>query len=133
MATLTLPQLHQEQHKHEHAHRTQRKPSEVRRPVHRGSVPTLTQTTVIDLDITDGCNLACSYCFKNLDHPNNMSLETARDGVEWLLLASGPHQQVGVNFMGGEPSLRFKMIKDLIPWANRRARSANKRIGWSFT
>lgn len=97
------------------------------------SVPTLTQTTVIDLDITDGCNLACSYCFKNLDHPNNMSLETAKAGVEWLLLASGNVSEIGVNFMGGEPSLRFSMIKELVPWARRRARSKGKRIGWSFT
>ncbi|MEM7626225.1 MAG: SPASM domain-containing protein [Planctomycetota bacterium] len=108
------------------------RPVESRR-VNPGSLPTLTTTTVIDLDITDGCNLACSYCSKNLDHPNNMSLETARDAVEWLLLASGQAQQIGVNFMGGEPSLRFKMIKRLVPWAKRRAQSVGKTIGWSFT
>lgn len=101
--------------------------------VHHGSVPKMTRTTTIDLDITDGCNLACSYCFKNLDHPNNMSLETARHGVEWLILASGNSKRIGVNFMGGEPSLRFKMIKQLVPWANRRARASGKQLGWSFT
>src|SRR3954468_3368859 len=113
MATLSLPQLGQHDH---HAAPKRKAPPAGPRRVHTGSVPTLTQTTCIDLDITDGCNLACSYCFKNLDHPNNMSLQTAKDGVEWLLLASGPSPQVSVNFMGGEPSLRFSMIKELVPW-----------------
>lgn len=130
MAIISLPQLSQP------ANRTLSQrvvPNNGPRRVHSGSIPTLTQTTCIDLDITDGCNLACSYCFKNLDHPNNMSLETARDGVEWLIRASGPIPEISVNFMGGEPSLRFSMIKELVPWANRRARAVNKQLSWSFT
>jgi uncharacterized protein len=97
------------------------------------SIPVGTRTTAIDLDVTDGCNLACSYCFKNLDKPNNMTLQTAKDGIEWLIRASADSPDISVNFMGGKPSARFPMLKELVAWGKRRARAVGKRIQFSFT
>jgi len=97
------------------------------------AIPKMAQTTAIDLDVTDGCNLGCVYCFKNLDKPTHMSLDTAKDAIEWLFRASGDSPTVSVNFMGGEPILRFAVLKDLVVWGNRRARAVGKSIYWSFT
>lgn len=97
------------------------------------SIPKMTQTTCIDLDITDGCNLGCGYCFKNLDKPNNMTLDTAKDSIEWLIRASGTSPEIAVNFMGGEPTLRFPALREIVRWGKRRAKSVGKRISFSFT
>lgn len=97
------------------------------------SVPKTTWTTAIDLDITDGCNLACTYCFKNLDKPHNMSLETAKDAIEWLIRASGDSERISVNFMGGEPTLMFSRLKEIVRWGKRRAHAAGKRVFFSMT
>lgn len=101
--------------------------------LHMGSIPEVTTCTAIDLDITDGCNLGCPYCFKNLDKPNNMSVETAKDAIEWLIRASGASESISVNFMGGEPTLRFKAMKEIVRWGRRRAKAAGKSVYFSFT
>lgn len=108
-------------------------PSKPGSRLYPGSLPVVTQTTAIDLDVTDGCNLGCVYCFKNLDRPNTMKLETAKDAIEWLFRASGNASEVSVNFMGGEPTLQYRMLRELVAWGNRRARSVGKTIQWSFT
>lgn len=97
------------------------------------SIPLLTQTTAIDLDVTHACNLACVYCFKRLRQSNHMTLDTARDSIEWLIRASGTSERISVNFMGGEPTLRFAMIQELVAWGNRRGRALGKLINWSLT
>ena len=97
------------------------------------SLPVTTVIPHIDLDITDGCNLAWSYCFKNLDEPHNMSVETAKDAIEWLIRASGNCREIGVNFMGGEPMLRYKAMRELVLWGRRRCQNIGKTIRFSFT
>ncbi len=69
-----------------------------------------TFVSVIDLDLTVECNLRCVYCFKEKWN-EHMEDRTAFDAVLWLLHASGPQRNVTVNFMGGEPLLRFKLIR----------------------
>jgi uncharacterized protein len=90
------------------------------------SLPATTTIPTIDLDITNGCNLKCSYCFKNLDEPDNMSVETAKDAFEWLVRAAGPSDTVRVNFMGGEPMLRYKAMREIVSWGRRRGRLCHK-------
>ena len=97
------------------------------------SVPTQCSTTCLDLDVTDSCNLACVYCFKNELNGPGMQLETAKDAVTWLLRASGDAPSVNVNFMGGEPTLRWKLIKELVPWARRRGNAVGKTVTFSLT
>lgn len=97
------------------------------------SIPKMTKTTAIDLDITDGCNLGCTYCFKNLDTPHNMSEQTARDAIEWLIRASGDSERISVNFMGGEPTLMKDRLMKIVRWGRRRAAAAGKKAHFSLT
>jgi uncharacterized protein len=91
-----------------------------------------TYVTNIDLDLTVECNLRCTYCFKEKWN-EHMEERTALDTMIWLLYASGPVQQVGVNFMGGEPLLRFRLIKRLVPFGKRRAWQMGKSIHFGMT
>jgi uncharacterized protein len=88
--------------------------------------------TNIDLDLTVECNLRCTYCFKEKWN-EHMEEQIAFDTVVWLLNASGDNEHVHVTFMGGEPLLRFKLIKKLVPFGKRRAHQQGKVIHFGVT
>lgn len=91
-----------------------------------------TPITHIDMDLTVACNLRCVYCFKE-KWTEHMADEIAFDTMIWLLHASGDIKEVGVSLMGGEPLIRFKLIKKLVPFATRRAAQHGKKIHFSAT
>ncbi|MEI8382655.1 MAG: radical SAM protein [Planctomycetota bacterium] len=86
----------------------------------------------IDLDLTVECNLRCTYCFKEKWN-EHMEESVAFDTMVWLLHASGPVRDIRVNFMGGEPLIRFRLIKKLVPFAKRRAAQMGKSIHFGMT
>jgi uncharacterized protein len=88
--------------------------------------------TTIDMDLTVECNLRCTYCFKEKWN-EHMEEQVAFDAIVWLIHASGGADDLFVSLMGGEPLLRFKLIKKLVPFAKRRAAQHGKRIGFGIT
>ncbi|MBN1903309.1 SPASM domain-containing protein [Candidatus Sumerlaeota bacterium] len=90
-------------------------------------------STSIDIDVTDDCNLRCVYCFKGPKTPRYIEMNTARAAVDWVIRASRSNNEISINFMGGEPLLSWPLIRDLVPWARRRAHSFGKRVGFSMT
>ena len=116
------------------------KPADVRTGVpfeHRrlnlGATPNLgTLVSIMDMDLTVDCNLRCVYCFKEKWN-EHMEERVAFDAIVWLLYASGPVKKLSVNFMGGEPLLRFPLIKKLVPFAKRRAWQMGKAIHFGVT
>jgi uncharacterized protein len=86
----------------------------------------------IDLDLTVECNLRCVYCFKEKWN-EHMEDCVAFDAMVWLIHASGPVKDLRVNFMGGEPLIRFKLIQRLVPFAKRRAAQHGKTIHFGIT
>lgn len=101
--------------------------------VHPGSVPRRFAVTALDFDVTENCNLGCLYCFKGEMYTQNMSIDTMKRALDWLLLASGSAKEVNCNFMGGEPTMRFKQIKEFVPWARRRGKANGKHVTFSMT
>ncbi len=88
--------------------------------------------TTIDMDLTVECNLRCTYCFKE-KWTEHMEEQVAFDAIVWLIHASGPAKDIHVSLMGGEPLLRFKLIKKLVPFAKRRAVQHGKCISFGIT
>lgn len=88
--------------------------------------------TTIDLDVTVECNLRCTYCFKE-KWTEHMEEQVAYDALTWLIHASGDAKEVHVTFMGGEPLLRFKLIKQLVPFGKRRAAQHGKTMHFGMT
>lgn len=97
------------------------------------SIPHRHPVTVLDFDVTENCNLGCTYCFKGEMYPRHMSLEMMKRAFEWLIEAAGNARVIGANFMGGEPTMRWKQIEAFVPWAKRRARVRGKRAHFSMT
>ncbi|MBN1901299.1 SPASM domain-containing protein [Candidatus Sumerlaeota bacterium] len=96
-------------------------------------IPKFVTSTAIDIDLTDDCNLRCVYCFKGPKTPRYIEMETARAAVDWVIRASRDYPEISVNFMGGEPLLSWDIIRELVPWARRRAHSFGKRVYFSMT
>jgi uncharacterized protein len=103
------------------------------RRLNLGATPEIgTFVTAIDLDLTVACNLRCIYCFKEKWN-EHMEEQVAFDTLVWLLYASGPANEVHVNFMGGEPLIRFKLIQKIVPFGKRRARQIGKTMRFGVT
>lgn len=91
-----------------------------------------TYITAIDMDVTVACNLRCTYCFKEKWN-EHMEEQVAFDTLIWLLHASGPSRTVHVNFMGGEPLMRFRLIQRIVPFGKRRAMQMGKMMNFGMT
>ncbi len=99
--------------------------------------------TTMVLNVTNKCNLACTYCYEYgedkivdttcSDQPKFMADDTARDGVEFLLKESGPLEVAHLTFFGGETLLNFPVLQDTVAYARRRAEEEGKRIEFSLT
>jgi sulfatase maturation enzyme AslB (radical SAM superfamily) len=88
----------------------------------------------LDLDVTEACNLACVYCFKWQKKPVHMDEATAKTAIDWLLEASGNFRgELKVNLMGGEPLLRFDLVRKIVPYGKCRARQLGKNLHFGCT
>ncbi len=97
------------------------------------SIPAVRSVHNIDLDLTEACNLACTYCFKWQKKAVHMDEATAKNTLDWLLESSGGQREIKVNFMGGEPLLRFDLIQKIVPYGKLRARQKGKSLHFGCT
>ncbi len=105
---------------------------EAKKVIRKKPVPIVDMT----LFLTQSCNLNCTYCFgKGGAYGSGGSLEerTAYRAVDWLIERSGKRKKIHVSFFGGEPFLKFPMMKAVTKYAQRRARAVNKAISFSVT
>lgn len=97
------------------------------------------QTVV--MNVTNQCNLSCSYCYEygedRIAASNGktkfMDEQTARQTVDFLLDQSPGRRVVNLTFFGGETLLNFKVVKQTIEYARKRAAEAGKYIDFSMT
>jgi uncharacterized protein len=93
--------------------------------------------STIVLNVNTGCNLGCTYCYKeDLAIPargERMSFETAARSVDLLLRQAQQRGRVGVVFFGGEPLTNVPLIRQVVEYAESRARDTGKRVDFSLT
>ncbi|GGN42605.1 thioether cross-link-forming SCIFF peptide maturase [Novosphingobium indicum] len=93
------------------------------------------------LNITNQCNLACTYCYEfgadkiatPQGKPKFMSLETAKTSVDFLLRKSAGRQAVHITFFGGETLMNFPLLRDVVAYAREQAEAQGRGIGFSLT
>lgn len=97
------------------------------------------------LNVTNRCNLSCSYCYeygadrltagsgsKGAGKPR-MDDDTARQSIDFLLRSSGDRPLVSITFFGGETLLNFPAIRAAVEYAEARAAAVGKRVHYSLT
>ena len=57
-----------------------------------------------------------------------MKLDTAKAAVEFLLKNSEGSDCVKISFFGGEPLVRFDLIREVVSYAKKRASMAGKSV-----
>ena len=94
----------------------------------------------ITMQVTDQCNLRCTYCYEHAKTPARMSWDTAKKFIDMILasdertagyIQSRQCPGVVLDFIGGEPLLEIDLISDICdyfieqtilldhPWATR--------------
>lgn len=81
----------------------------------------------ITLQITQNCNLRCSYCIysemgnhgqRNYSN-KKMSFETAKKAIEFYRKHSQDSERAIIAFYGGEPLLEFDLLKKIVGYAKK--------------
>ncbi len=89
------------------------------------------------LALTSGCNLACSYCYKeDLTRPGaarRMTESRACEAVDLLMRVCGPAPLVTVTFFGGEPLLELPLIRRIVAYAEAAAARDGKQVAFALT
>lgn len=80
----------------------------------------------IILQVTQNCNLRCKYCvysgsYVNRQHNNKrMSLDTAKDVIDFFWSHTSKSDNLSFGFYGGEPLLEFDLIKEIVAYINKK-------------
>ncbi|TAJ93363.1 MAG: quinohemoprotein amine dehydrogenase maturation protein [Gammaproteobacteria bacterium] len=106
-------------------------------PVQLGFQRDKSPITAIVLNVNSGCNLSCTYCYKeDVTAPANgrrMDFETARGAVDLLLRESGSATRLNVVFFGGEPLSNLPLIRAVVDYAEQAGPSCGKEVDFSLT
>lgn len=91
----------------------------------------------LSLNVAQGCNLSCSYCYadegKFQKHSRLMNISVSRRSIDRLFEESEPDSTVVIGFMGGEPLLNRKLIKDSVEYSNQIAEKKGQKVKFSIT
>lgn len=93
----------------------------------------------VTLELTQRCNLECRYCIngKSFHQANrngsakDMSAEIAKTAIDYLFSHSG--DKVAVTFYGGEPLLKYDLLKELVEYSRKKNRVERKELSFSMT
>ena len=93
----------------------------------------------VTFQVTDNCNLACTYCYQHNKGKRRMSFETAKQFIDFLLDSNDSNTYINpkispfliIEFIGGEPLMEIELIDKIMdyfieqcfikqhPWATR--------------
>lgn len=85
----------------------------------------------VTLHLTTGCNLNCGYCYCPPTERNDMTQETAKSAVDYIV-ANLP-VNTGLIFFGGEPLLKKDIIISVIDYANKIRRDSGFYMHFKVT
>ncbi len=89
------------------------------------------------LHIAHDCNLACRYCFAEEGEYHGrrvlMSLETGKAALDFLISHSGNRRNLEVDFFGGEPTMNWEVVKELVAYGRAREKTSDKHFRFTLT
>ncbi len=89
------------------------------------------------LHIAHDCNLACEYCFAGEGEYHGrralMSLEVGKKALDFLVANSGNRVNLEVDFFGGEPTMNWQVVKELVAYGRSLEEPNHKRFRFTLT
>ncbi len=96
-----------------------------------------TAVKALCLHIAHDCNLKCRYCFAEEGEYHGkralMSYETGKAALDFLIANSGARRNLEVDFFGGEPTLNFQTVKDLVAYGREQEKLHKKNFRFTLT
>jgi len=81
------------------------------------------------IDLTERCNLRCKYCFTYGVGRRDLDFNMGKKIIDWLFMDEVcQSNEVGVDWWGGEPFLKFDLMKRLTEYVVNKAAKDKKRI-----
>ncbi|AUH63386.1 quinohemoprotein amine dehydrogenase maturation protein [Paracoccus zhejiangensis] len=106
------------------------------RPITVQKVEDIPLSTII-LNVNTGCNLACTYCYKeDLTTPakgEKMDFATARAAIDLLLKQAASRDKVNVVFFGGEPLSNMPLIRQVVDYTEAQVADLGKTVDFTLT
>lgn len=87
----------------------------------------------VTLSLTHRCNLTCRYCYAGSAAKKDMSLETAQKCLDLALETVPAEKSLNLCFFGGEPLLRFDLVRKITAYTYQKAAALNKSVRLSIT
>lgn len=93
------------------------------RPFEGENIPANRRTCL--LMVTHGCNLNCTYCYEKFKNPSkkmdvNLAKKLILKEIDTVRNTES-YGELEINFMGGEPLLRYDLIKEIVEWLEEAA------------
>ncbi|HCT92106.1 MAG TPA: thioether cross-link-forming SCIFF peptide maturase [Lachnospiraceae bacterium] len=89
------------------------------------------------LHIAHDCNLACRYCFAEEGEYHGkrelMSFEVGKKALDFLIANSGSRRNLEVDFFGGEPTMNWQVVRDLVAYGREQERLYDKNFRFTLT
>lgn len=95
-----------------------------------GNSPSITG---LSLQVTDACNLACSYCYFYRKEPISISAEVIERSLALLKGNSSDSSPWHINLFGGEPTLFPDIIESICSDATELAARSKRSVSFSMT
>lgn len=89
------------------------------------------------LHIAHDCNLGCRYCFAEEGEYHGrkalMSLEVGKKALDFLVANSGSRRNLEVDFFGGEPTMNWDVVKELVHYGRSLEKQYDKNFRFTLT
>ncbi|MBP1558791.1 MAG: thioether cross-link-forming SCIFF peptide maturase [Oscillospiraceae bacterium] len=89
------------------------------------------------LHIAHDCNLRCCYCFASTGDFGGarvrMSAEVGKKAIDYLIEKSQNRHNLEVDFFGGEPTMNFEVVKEVVEYARSLEEKHNKNFRFTIT
>lgn len=89
------------------------------------------------LHIAHDCNLGCRYCFAEEGEYHGrkalMSLEVGKKALDFLVANSGSRRNLEVDFFGGEPTMNWDVVKELVRYGRSLEKQHDKNFRFTLT
>lgn len=89
------------------------------------------------MHVAHDCNLACKYCFAGEGEYHGarglMSAEVGRAALDFLVANSGSRRNLEVDFFGGEPTLNFGVVRELVAYGRELEKRYDKQFRFTLT
>ena len=96
-----------------------------------------TSLKALCLNVAHTCNLSCEYCFakggKYQGPDAIMTMDVAKKAIDFLIEESGSHYNLDIDVFGGEPLLKWDLVKETVAYAKGKEEEYNKKFNFTLT